>query len=104
MSMIIEIIKTFHSFSPKKDDPANDCLDILIITPTKVSIKKNNKKTKTYCRKSFKQKMKIKGKKYRTIWFDNNVVKIIDQTKLPHQFIIKDLKTVEDQLMQSKQW
>ena len=26
----------------------------------------------------------------------NNVVKIIDQTKLPHQFIIKDLKTVKD--------
>ena len=42
--------------------------------------------------------MKIKGKEYRTIWFDNNVVKIIDQTKLPHQFIIKDLKTVEDSI------
>jgi methylthioribose-1-phosphate isomerase len=42
--------------------------------------------------------MKIEGKEYRTIWFDeqNNVVKIIDQTKLPHQFIIKDLKTVKD--------
>jgi methylthioribose-1-phosphate isomerase len=40
--------------------------------------------------------MKIEGKKYRTIWFENNVVKIIDQTKLPHQFIIKDLKTVKD--------
>tara|TARA_B100001093_G_scaffold246841_1_gene236329 strand:- start:504 stop:1574 length:1071 start_codon:yes stop_codon:yes gene_type:complete len=40
--------------------------------------------------------MKIEGKSYRTIWFDNNIVKIIDQTKLPHQFIIKDLKTAED--------
>ena len=40
--------------------------------------------------------MKINGKEYRTIWFENNVVKIIDQTKLPHQFIIKDLKTVKD--------
>ena len=40
--------------------------------------------------------MKINGKKYRTIWFENNIVKIIDQTKLPHQFIIKDLKTVKD--------
>jgi len=41
--------------------------------------------------------MKIEDKEYRTIWFDeqNQVVKIIDQTKLPHQFIIKDLKTVE---------
>ena len=37
--------------------------------------------------------MKIEGKEYRTIWFEKNVVKIIDQTKLPHQFIIKDLKT-----------
>ncbi len=40
--------------------------------------------------------MRIEGKEYRTIWFENNVVKIIDQTKLPHQFIIKDLKTVND--------
>ena len=40
--------------------------------------------------------MKIEGKEYRTIWFENNVVKIIDQTKLPHQFIIKDLRTVND--------
>ena len=40
--------------------------------------------------------MRIKGKEYRTIWYENNVVKIIDQTKLPHQFIIKELKTVND--------
>ena len=40
--------------------------------------------------------MKIEGKEYRTIWFENNIVKIIDQTKLPHKFIIKDLKTVND--------
>ena len=40
--------------------------------------------------------MRIEGKEYRTIWFENNIVKIIDQTKLPHQFIIKDLKTVKD--------
>ena len=42
--------------------------------------------------------MKIEGKEYRTIWFDEKkqVVKIIDQTKLPHQFIIKDLLTVKD--------
>ncbi len=40
--------------------------------------------------------MKIEGKNYRTIWFDNNVVKIIDQTKLPHQFLIKDLKNIKD--------
>ncbi len=42
--------------------------------------------------------MKIEGKEYHTIWFDekSQAVKIIDQTKLPHQFIIKDLKTVKD--------
>ena len=40
--------------------------------------------------------MKINDKNYRTIWFENNLVKIIDQTKLPHQFTIKDLKTVKD--------
>ncbi|WP_072090242.1 S-methyl-5-thioribose-1-phosphate isomerase [Candidatus Pelagibacter communis] len=40
--------------------------------------------------------MKIEGKEYRTIWFENNIVKIIDQTKLPHQFIIKELRTVKD--------
>ena len=42
--------------------------------------------------------MKIEGQEYRTIWFDEKkkVVKIIDQTKLPHQFIIKSLKTAKD--------
>jgi methylthioribose-1-phosphate isomerase len=40
--------------------------------------------------------MRIENKAYRTIWFENNLIKIIDQTKLPHQFIIKDLKTVND--------
>jgi methylthioribose-1-phosphate isomerase len=40
--------------------------------------------------------MKIQNKEYRTIWYEDEVVKIIDQTKLPHQFIIKDLKTVQD--------
>ena len=42
--------------------------------------------------------MQVNGKSYRTIWFENNIVKIIDQTKLPHQFIIKDLKTVKDSI------
>ena len=42
--------------------------------------------------------MRIEGKEYRTIWFENQsqTVKIIDQTKLPHKFVIKDLKTVKD--------
>ena len=42
--------------------------------------------------------MKVKEKKYRTIWFENNIVKIIDQTKLPHQFLVKDLKKVKDSI------
>ena len=42
--------------------------------------------------------MNIDGNPYRTIWFKNSIVKIIDQTKLPHQFIIKDLKTVKDSI------
>ena len=40
--------------------------------------------------------MRVQGKEYRTIWHEGDVVKIIDQTKLPHQFIIKDLKSVKD--------
>ncbi len=40
--------------------------------------------------------MKINGKTYKTIWFESNVVKIIDQTKLPHKFVIKNLKSVKD--------
>ena len=46
--------------------------------------------------------MRIDGKEYRTIWYENNVVKIIDQTKLPHQFIIKELKSVKDAILAIK--
>lgn len=43
--------------------------------------------------------MKVNGKHYRTIFLKERVpeiVSIIDQRKLPHQFIIKDLKTSEE--------
>jgi len=42
--------------------------------------------------------MKVDGQDIRTIWLDENenVVKIIDQRKLPHEFVIVDLKTVDD--------
>ena len=42
--------------------------------------------------------MRINGKAYKTIWYDEErqVVQIIDQTKLPHQFVVKDLKNVND--------
>ena len=42
--------------------------------------------------------MHINGKAFRTIWFDekDQTVKIIDQTKLPHKFEVKNLITVKD--------
>ena len=42
--------------------------------------------------------MHINGKAFRTIWFDekDQTVRIIDQTKLPHKFEVKNLNTVED--------
>ncbi|MGD2030093.1 MAG: S-methyl-5-thioribose-1-phosphate isomerase [Desulfobacterales bacterium] len=42
--------------------------------------------------------MKVDGKDLRPIWLDSdlNVVKIIDQRRLPHEFLIADLKTVDD--------
>ena len=46
--------------------------------------------------------MIIESKEYRTIWFENNSVKIIDQTKLPHRFIIKELKTINDAVNATK--
>ena len=55
-----------------------------------------NTKLEKKIKKNGKKEMKIEGKPYKTIWFVNNLVKIIDQTKLPHQFVIKDLKTVKD--------
>ena len=44
-NMIIEIIKTFESFNTK-GDPANDCLDTAIITPTRYQKKSTIKKLK----------------------------------------------------------
>ena len=42
--------------------------------------------------------MKVDGKSYRTIWLgaDGTTVQAIDQTLLPHQFVIRDFHTVED--------
>ena len=40
--------------------------------------------------------MLVKGKHYRTIWLKENVLQIIDQRQLPHEFIIEDLKTTDD--------
>tara|TARA_B100000900_G_scaffold414533_1_gene441444 strand:- start:1110 stop:2189 length:1080 start_codon:yes stop_codon:yes gene_type:complete len=40
--------------------------------------------------------MKVKNKNFSTIWLENSRIKIIDQTKLPFEFKIKELKTLED--------
>ena len=42
--------------------------------------------------------MKVDGKPYRTIWLgaDGTTVQAIDQTLLPHQFVVRDLPTMED--------
>ena len=42
--------------------------------------------------------MRVDGKDIRTIWLDSDerIVKIIDQRKLPHEFMLVDLKTVDD--------
>jgi methylthioribose-1-phosphate isomerase len=49
--------------------------------------------------------MKVDGKEIRTIWMaeDLNTVKIIDQRKLPHEFVVVDLKTVDDVIMAIKE-
>ena len=45
-NMIKEVIKTFKNFSAEKD-PANDCLDVAIITDPKMRSKKTIKKLNT---------------------------------------------------------
>ena len=42
--------------------------------------------------------MKENGRQKRPIWLDENpkVVKIIDQRRLPHEFVVEDLRTVDD--------
>ena len=39
--------------------------------------------------------MQVDKKNYSTIWFENNKIKIIDQTKLPFKFLIKELNSLE---------
>ena len=42
--------------------------------------------------------MKVNGKPYRTIWLgtDGTTVQAIDQTLLPHEFVVRDFRTMED--------
>jgi methylthioribose-1-phosphate isomerase len=49
--------------------------------------------------------MEVDGKDLRPIWLDEDLktVKVIDQRLLPHQFVIVDLKTVDDIIMAIKE-
>ena len=42
--------------------------------------------------------MKVQGKSYRSIWLnaDGKTVDIIDQTHLPHEFVVRQLNTLDD--------
>ena len=40
--------------------------------------------------------MKVDGRSYRTIWTDGGAVEIIDQTRLPHDFVTLRLTTMEE--------
>lgn len=45
--------------------------------------------------------MKVNGKQYRTIWVDESnpkIIKIIDQTKLPYEFVIKDITNYHEMI------
>ena len=48
--------------------------------------------------------MKVDGKILRTIWLepDEKTVKIIDQRRLPHEFVLVDLHTVDDVIIAIK--
>ena len=54
-NMIKEIIKTFKEYSVEKD-PANDCLDVAIITDTKLRSKKTIKKLKNIAGRALNKK------------------------------------------------
>lgn len=48
--------------------------------------------------------MKVNGQHYRTIWLDDEgTVKIIDQRYLPHQFVIEDIRTVDEMAVAVKE-
>ena len=40
--------------------------------------------------------MKVNKKDFTTLWVENNSVKIIDQTKLPFEFVVIGLKSLKD--------
>ncbi|MGC2127122.1 MAG: S-methyl-5-thioribose-1-phosphate isomerase, partial [Methylovirgula sp.] len=40
--------------------------------------------------------MRVNGREYRTIWQEHGKVVIIDQTRLPHEFVLATLETLAD--------
>ena len=40
--------------------------------------------------------MNVHGTPYRTIWAEGRVVKVIDQNRLPHEFVVASWRTLED--------
>ena len=40
--------------------------------------------------------MNVRGQPTRTIWVTGDAVEIIDQTALPHDFVVRLLRTVAD--------
>ena len=40
--------------------------------------------------------MKVDGREYRSVWFEQNTVKFIDQRKLPYEFEVYTAETVDD--------
>lgn len=40
--------------------------------------------------------MKVEGRPYRTIWFEDDAVAVIDQTRLPHDFVVRRLVSLDD--------
>ena len=47
--------------------------------------------------------MRVNGKDYRTIWLDGKTVKVIDQRQLPFEFVIEEIKTVDEMAVAIKE-
>src|SRR3954471_13637624 len=49
--------------------------------------------------------MNVNGKNYRTIWLkedDDSIISIIDQRHLPHQFVIEDIRSINEAVIAIK--
>ncbi|MBU4487197.1 MAG: S-methyl-5-thioribose-1-phosphate isomerase [Candidatus Delongbacteria bacterium] len=46
--------------------------------------------------------MKYEGKKYRSLWYESDNVRIIDQRFLPFKFVIEEIKTLDEMIIAIK--